>query len=67
MLDGVNMMAANVANEIRAIQDVANEVTATNPTQGVDITDARGEFLYLNRAINAMASRLGPGNQDPRH
>ena len=53
----VNLLAANLTNQVRAIADVATAVTQGNLTRLIQV-DARGEVAELKDNINAMIGNL---------
>src|SRR4051812_25908631 len=57
LTDSVNVMAANLTEQVRQIAQVTTAVANGDLTQQVTV-DARGEVLQLKRTINAMVARL---------
>jgi HAMP domain-containing protein/signal transduction histidine kinase/CheY-like chemotaxis protein len=57
LTDSVNVMAANLTEQVRQIAQVTTAVANGDLTQQVTV-DARGEVLELKRTINAMVARL---------
>jgi HAMP domain-containing protein/CheY-like chemotaxis protein len=53
----VNLLAANLTNQVRAIADVATAVTKGDLTRSIQV-DARGEVAELKDNINAMIRNL---------
>src|SRR4051794_21734776 len=53
----VNLLAANLTNQVRAIADVATAVTKGDLTRSIQV-EARGEVSDLKDNINAMISNL---------
>jgi HAMP domain-containing protein/signal transduction histidine kinase/DNA-binding response OmpR family regulator len=53
----VNLLAANLTTQVRAIADVATAVTKGDLTRSIQV-DARGEVSDLKANINAMISNL---------
>src|SRR6185436_9643051 len=53
----VNLLAANLTTQVRAITDVATAVTKGDLTRSIKV-DARGEVLALKDTINAMIGNL---------
>lgn len=53
----VNLLAANLTNQVRAIADVATAVTKGDLTRSIKV-EARGEVSDLKDNINAMISNL---------
>ena len=53
----VNLLAANLTTQVRAIADVATAVTKGDLTRSIQV-DARGEVSDLKDNINAMISNL---------
>jgi CheY-like chemotaxis protein/signal transduction histidine kinase/HAMP domain-containing protein len=53
----VNLLAANLTNQVRAIAEVATSVTQGNLTRSIQV-DARGEVADLKDNINAMIGNL---------
>ncbi len=57
LTDNVNLMAANLTEQVRQIAQVTTAVANGDLSQQVTV-DARGEVLQLKRTINAMVARL---------
>jgi HAMP domain-containing protein len=57
LTDNVNLMAANLTEQVRQIAQVTTAVANGDLSQQVTV-DARGEVLALKRTINAMVARL---------
>src|SRR5437899_9551467 len=57
LTDNVNLLAANLTNQVRAIAEVATAVTKGDLTRSIQV-DARGEVAELKDNINAMISNL---------
>src|SRR3954454_12421263 len=57
LTDSVNVMAANLTEQVRQIAQVTTAVANGDLNQQVTV-DARGEVLELKRTINAMVARL---------
>src|SRR5262245_54911006 len=53
----VNLLAANLTNQVRAIADVATAVTKGDLTRAIQV-DARGEVAELKDNINTMITNL---------
>jgi HAMP domain-containing protein len=53
----VNLLAANLTNQVRAIAEVATAVTKGDLTRSIQV-DARGEVSELKDNINAMIGNL---------
>jgi CheY-like chemotaxis protein/signal transduction histidine kinase/HAMP domain-containing protein len=53
----VNLLAANLTNQVRAIAEVATSVTQGNLTRSIQV-DARGEVAELKDNINTMINNL---------
>ncbi|HEV8344778.1 MAG TPA: HAMP domain-containing protein [Candidatus Binatia bacterium] len=57
LTDNVNLLAANLTTQVRAIADVATAVTKGDLTRSIQV-DARGEVVELKDNINAMIQNL---------
>src|SRR5207302_31340 len=57
LTDTVNVMAANLTTQVRAIAEVATAVTKGDLTRSVDV-EARGEVAELKDNINTMIDNL---------
>src|SRR5204862_2611964 len=57
LTDNVNLLAANLTTQVRAIAEVATAVTKGDLTRSIQV-DARGEVAELKDNINAMISNL---------
>src|SRR5439155_2636353 len=57
LTDNVNLLAANLTTQVRAIADVATAVTKGDLTRSIQV-DARGEVAELKDNINAMIQNL---------
>ncbi|MCK4476181.1 MAG: methyl-accepting chemotaxis protein [Methanophagales archaeon] len=57
LTDNVNMLAANVANQVRDIAKVATALANGDLTQKITV-DAKGELLELKDTINSMVDSL---------
>src|SRR5512133_1926248 len=57
LTDNVNLLAANLTNQMRAIAEVATAVTKGDLTRSIQV-EARGELSELKDNINAMISNL---------
>jgi CheY-like chemotaxis protein len=57
LTDNVNLLAANLTTQVRAIADVATAVTKGDLTRAIHV-DARGEVAELKDNINAMIQNL---------
>jgi CheY-like chemotaxis protein/HAMP domain-containing protein len=57
LTDNVNLLAANLTAQVRAIADVATAVTKGDLTREIQV-DARGEVVELKDNINAMIQNL---------
>src|SRR5205823_4553991 len=57
LIDNVNLLAANLTTQVRAIAEVATAVTEGALTRSIQV-DARGEVAELKDNINAMISNL---------
>jgi CheY-like chemotaxis protein/signal transduction histidine kinase/HAMP domain-containing protein len=57
LTDNVNMLAANLTNQVRAIADVATAVAKGDLTRTI-ASEARGEVADLNDSINEMIQNL---------
>src|SRR5207302_10762489 len=57
LTDNVNLLAANLTTQMRAIADVATAVTKGDLTRSIQV-DARGEVAELKDNINAMIQNL---------
>jgi CheY-like chemotaxis protein/HAMP domain-containing protein/GAF domain-containing protein len=57
LTDNVNLLAANLTTQVRAIADVATSVTKGDLTREIKV-DARGEVVELKDNINAMIQNL---------
>src|SRR5678809_825524 len=55
--DSVNLLAANLTTQVRAIADVATAVTKGDLTRSIQV-DARGEVAALKDNINEMIRNL---------
>jgi len=53
----VNLLAANLTNQVRAIAEVATAVTKGDLTRSIQV-EARGEVSELKDNINAMIGNL---------
>ena len=53
----VNLLAANLTNQVRAIAEVATAVTKGDLTRSIQV-DARGEVAELKDNINTMIDNL---------
>jgi HAMP domain-containing protein len=53
----VNLLAANLTNQVRAIAEVATAVTHGDLTRSIEV-EARGEMIELKDNINTMISNL---------
>jgi CheY-like chemotaxis protein len=57
LTDNVNLLAANLTTQVRAIADVGTAVTKGDLTRSIQV-DARGEVAELKDNINAMIQNL---------
>src|SRR5437660_112034 len=57
LTDSVNVMAANLTNQVRAIAEVATAVTKGDLTRSIQV-EARGEVAELKDNINTMINNL---------
>jgi CheY-like chemotaxis protein/signal transduction histidine kinase/HAMP domain-containing protein len=57
LTDNVNLLAANLTNQVRAIADVATAVTKGDLTRSIKV-EARGEVAELKDNINTMIDNL---------
>src|SRR5471030_553504 len=57
LTDSVNMLAANLTTQVRAIAEVATAVTKGDLTRSIQV-DAKGEVAELKDNINTMISNL---------
>ena len=57
LTDNVNLLAANLTTQVRAIAEVATAVTKGDLTRSIQV-DARGEVAELKDNINAMIGNL---------
>ncbi|MBI4529322.1 MAG: response regulator, partial [Deltaproteobacteria bacterium] len=57
LTDNVNLLAANLTTQVRAIANVATAVTKGDLTRSIQV-DARGEVAELKDNINAMIQNL---------
>ncbi|MBI2359855.1 MAG: response regulator, partial [Deltaproteobacteria bacterium] len=57
LTDNVNLLAANLTTQVRAIADVGTAVTKGDLTRSIQV-DARGEVAELKDNINAMIKNL---------
>jgi CheY-like chemotaxis protein/signal transduction histidine kinase/HAMP domain-containing protein len=57
LVGNVNLLAANLTNQVRAIAEVATAVTKGDLTRSIQV-DARGEVAELKDNINAMIGNL---------
>ncbi|HEU4531037.1 MAG TPA: response regulator, partial [Steroidobacteraceae bacterium] len=57
LTDNVNLLAANLTTQVRAIAEVATAVTKGDLTRSIQV-DARGEVADLKDYINAMIGNL---------
>jgi HAMP domain-containing protein/CheY-like chemotaxis protein/signal transduction histidine kinase len=57
LTDNVNLLAANLTTQVRAIADVATAVTKGDLTRSIQV-DARGELVELKDNINTMIDNL---------
>src|SRR5467141_481694 len=57
LTDNVNLLAANLTNQVRAIAEVATAVTKGDLTRSIQV-EARGEVSELKDNINAMIGNL---------
>src|SRR5688572_21313517 len=58
LTDSVNLMAANLTNQVREIAQVTTAVAQGDLTKTVNI-EAKGEILQLKNTINTMVDQLG--------
>ncbi len=57
LTDNVNLLAANLTTQVRAIADVATAVTKGDLTRSIQV-DTRGEVAELKDNLNAMIANL---------
>ncbi|MFD4252841.1 HAMP domain-containing protein [Amycolatopsis thermoflava] len=57
LTESVNVMAANLTDQVRSIADVTTSVAKGDLTQKIRV-DARGEILELKETINTMVDQL---------
>jgi signal transduction histidine kinase/HAMP domain-containing protein/CheY-like chemotaxis protein len=57
LTESVNVMAANLTDQVRSIAEVTTAVAKGDLTQKIRV-DARGEILELKETINTMVDRL---------
>ncbi|TQM45362.1 HAMP domain-containing protein [Pseudonocardia cypriaca] len=57
LTDAVNLMAANLTNQVRGIAQVAAAVKSGDLSQKITV-DARGEILELKSTVNTMVDQL---------
>jgi HAMP domain-containing protein/signal transduction histidine kinase/CheY-like chemotaxis protein len=57
LTESVNVMAANLTDQVRAIAEVTTSVARGDLTQKIRV-DARGEILELKETINTMVDQL---------
>src|SRR5690606_4439274 len=57
LTSNVNLLAANLTNQVRAIAEVATTVTKGDLTRSIQV-EARGEVAELKDNINTMISNL---------
>jgi HAMP domain-containing protein/signal transduction histidine kinase/DNA-binding response OmpR family regulator len=57
LVGNVNLLAANLTNQVRAIAEVATAVTKGDLTRSIQV-DARGEVVELKDNINTMIGNL---------
>src|SRR5207253_8548559 len=57
LTDNVNLLAANLTTQVRAIAEVATAVTKGDLTRSIKV-EARGEVADLKDNINAMINNL---------
>jgi HAMP domain-containing protein/CheY-like chemotaxis protein/signal transduction histidine kinase len=57
LTDNVNVLAANLTNQVRAIAEVATAVTQGDLTRSIQV-EARGEVAELKNNINTMIGNL---------
>src|SRR6202008_360546 len=57
LTDNVNLLAANLTSQVRAIAEVATAVTKGDLTRSIQV-DARGELAELKDNINTMIGNL---------
>ena len=53
----MNLLAANLTSQVRAIAEVATAVTKGDPTRSIQV-ETRGEVAELKDNINTMISNL---------
>ncbi len=58
LTDAVNVMAANLTNQVRGIAHVATAVATGDLSQKITV-DAQGEILVLKSTVNTMVDQLG--------
>ncbi len=58
LTDAVNVMAANLTNQVRGIAHVATAVATGDLSQKITV-DAQGEILELKSTVNTMVDQLG--------
>src|SRR5688572_12900149 len=57
LTDAVNLMAANLTDQVRGIAQVATAVASGDLSQKISV-DARGEILALKNTVNTMVDQL---------
>ena len=57
LTDAVNLMAANLTDQVRGIAQVATAVASGDLSQKITV-DARGEILELKSTVNTMVDQL---------
>ncbi|MGQ0576427.1 MAG: HAMP domain-containing protein [Pseudonocardia sp.] len=57
LTDAVNLMAANLTDQVRGIAQVATAVASGDLSQKISV-DARGEILELKSTVNTMVDQL---------
>jgi signal transduction histidine kinase/HAMP domain-containing protein/ActR/RegA family two-component response regulator len=57
LTDAVNLMAANLTDQVRGIAQVATAVATGDLSQKISV-DARGEILELKQTVNTMVDQL---------
>ncbi len=57
LTDAVNLMAANLTDQVRGIAQVATAVATGDLSQNITV-DARGEILELKNTVNTMVDQL---------
>jgi methyl-accepting chemotaxis protein len=66
LTDSVNLMAANLTEQVRNINKVAMSIAAGNLREKIAV-DAQGEVLQLKETLNSMVDRLNTFSDEVTH